>query len=180
MSWLLKQAEDILNRVDQQTNAAIHQHGTKPSLQKNKEESISDPSSSSSNKSTLNSNSTTRTNTGNRRNKKSDDSVLIDYLNNSTPVNNKSTRPVPFNNFLSDTTRTLSTPDMSANDLFKTTEQSASKSASVTPRSTTPPAQYYNEDEGLVLVKFSIQICLLFLHSFFLNIEYSINPRIPY
>lgn len=28
MSWILKQAEEILNRVDQQTNAALHQHNS--------------------------------------------------------------------------------------------------------------------------------------------------------
>ncbi|CAF4188545.1 unnamed protein product, partial [Rotaria magnacalcarata] len=42
MSWILKQAEDILNRVDQQTNAAINQHTLKSTSH---DESTSDASS---------------------------------------------------------------------------------------------------------------------------------------
>jgi hypothetical protein len=151
MSWLLKQAEDILNRVDQQTNAAIHQHNIKSTSKQMNEES--DIDSSSLNKSTLNINSTNRSITGNRRNKKSDDTDLIDYLNSSTSTNNKSNRPISSNNSFSDTTRTVSSPDMSKNDLSKTIEQAPSKSASGTPRSITPAVQSHDEDEGLVLVR---------------------------
>ena len=148
MSWLLKQAEDILNRVDQQTNAAINQHAIKPSTQKTNEDITTESSS------TRNSNSTNRYPKENRRNKKNDDADLIDYLNSSTSVNKKFNRPLSSNNLLSDTTRTASTPDMSTNDSANTTEQLSSKSASGTPRSATPAsAQTHDEDEGLVLVK---------------------------
>jgi len=166
MSWLLKQAEDILNRVDQQTNAAIHQHSVKSTSKQTNEDLISDPSSSSSlnstNKSILNINSTNRSTTENRRNRRSDDTDLIDYLNSSTSNNNKSKRLVPFNNSLSDTTRTVSSPDMLTKDLSNITEQSSSKSASDTPRSTTPAAQYQDEDEGLVLVRLKNKFLLIF------------------
>jgi hypothetical protein len=156
MSWLLKQAEDILNRVDQQTNAAINQHHIQSTPKQTDEESKSDsPSINSTNKSTRNLNSTnlTTTTTGNRRNKKSDDSDLIDYLNSSTSTNNKSNRTVPFNNSLSDTTRAASSPDMLRKDSLKATE-SSSQSTSNSPRSTTPAVQTHDEDEGLVLVRF--------------------------
>jgi hypothetical protein len=135
MSWLLKQAEDMLNRVDQQTNAAINQHNVKSTSGKPNEESISD--SNSSNKSTLNFNSTNRLTTGNRRQKKNDDTDLIDYLNSSTTTNNKSNRAGISNNLLSDTARTASSPNMLADDPSETPEQSLSKSTSGTPRSIT-------------------------------------------
>jgi hypothetical protein len=152
MSWLLKQAEDILNKVDQQTNAAINQHQTKTTSKQSNDESIS--TSSSSNKSNLNINSTNRTTTtGNQRHKKNEEPDLFDYLNSSTPVNNKPNRTVPFNTSLSDTTRTVSSPNMYTDDPLKTTEQSLSKSVSGTPRSTTPPVQTHDEDEGLFLVR---------------------------
>ena len=151
MSWLLKQAEDILNKVDQQTNAAINQHQTKTTSKQSNDESSSN--SSSSNKSNLNINSTNRTTTANQRNKKNEESDLFDYLNNPTPVNNKPNRTVPFNTSLSDTTRTASSPNMYTDDLLKTTEQSVSKSDSGTPRSATPAVQTHDEDEGLVLVR---------------------------
>ena len=156
MSWLLKQAEDILNRVDQQTNAAIHQHGVKPTSKQTKEESASD--SSSINSTTRDSNSTNRSSTSTRRTKKNDDLDLIDYLNSSTPAQNKSNRPVSVNNLLTDAARTSSVPDMLWNDSSKTTEQLSSKSASGTPRSVTPAAQPHDEDEGLVLVRLT-KIC---------------------
>ncbi|CAF0827838.1 unnamed protein product [Rotaria sp. Silwood1] len=152
MSWLLKQAEDILNKVDQQTNAAIHQHNIKSTTKQTKDESISDTSSlNSSNKLTLNFDSTNRSTIGNRLNKKNDDSDLIDYLNSSTLVNNKTNRTIPFNNVLSDTTRTASSPNIFVDDSSKLTEQLSSKSASGTPRSTTPAVQSHDDDEGLVL-----------------------------
>ncbi|CAF0868397.1 unnamed protein product [Adineta steineri] len=150
MSWLLKQAEDILNRVDQQTNAAINQHAIKPTSQQSNEESTLDSSSlNTSNKST--SNSINRLNTGNRRSKKTNDTDLIDYLNTPTSVNNKNNRNAPLNNLFNDTTRTSSSPNMLVDDISETTEQSSSKSASNTPRSITPAVQYQDEDEGLVL-----------------------------
>jgi hypothetical protein len=152
MSWLLKQAEDMLNRVDQQTNAAINQQNPKTtSKQQSREDSISE--SSSSNKSSLNFNSTNRSTTGGHRNKKNEEPDLFDYLNSSTPVNNKPNRSAPSNNLLSDTTRTVSSPNMHTDDPLKTTEQSLSKSVSGTPRSTTPAVQSHDDDEGLVLVR---------------------------
>ncbi|CAF0785890.1 unnamed protein product [Rotaria sordida] len=153
MAWLLKQAEDILNRVDQQTNAAINQHHIKSTTIQTKEESISDTSSlNSSNKLTLNFDATNRSTIGNRRNKKNDDSDLIDYLNSSTLVIDKTNRTLPFNNLLSDTTRTASSPNMFVDDTSKPIEQSSSKSASATPRSITPAAvQTHDDDEGLIL-----------------------------
>ncbi|CAF4314594.1 unnamed protein product [Rotaria sp. Silwood2] len=152
MSWILKQAEDILNRVDQQTNAAVHQHNIKTTTKQMTDESISDTSSlNSSNKLTLNFDSTNRSTIGNRLNKKNDDSDLIDYLNSSTLTNNKTNRTAPFNNVLSDTTRTASSPNMFVDDSSKPIEQLSSKSASGTPRSITPAVQSHDDDEGLVL-----------------------------
>lgn len=157
MSWLLKQAEDILNKVDQQANVAINQHATKSTTKQTNDEHKTDSSTTlnTTNKSNLNTNRTTTTGAGggggNRRNKKNEDTDLIDYLNSPTPVNNKSNR-LPS---LGDTTRTASTPDMSINDLSNPIEQSlSSKSASGTPRSITPAIQNLDEDEGLVLVSY--------------------------
>lgn len=154
MSWLLKQAEDILNKVDQQANVAINQHATKSTTKQTNDEHKTDSSTTlnTTNKSNLNTNRTTTTGGGgNRRNKKNEDTDLIDYLNSPTPVNNKSNR-LPS---LGDTTRTASTPDMSINDLSNPIEQSlSSKSASGTPRSITPAIQNLDEDEGLVLVSY--------------------------
>jgi hypothetical protein len=151
MSWLLKQAEDILNRVDQQTSAVIHHNNTKSSSKESNDESKSDSSSVNiSNKTSLNFD---RATTGNRRIKKKDEVDLIDYLNSSTPTNNKSNRVVLTNNSLSDTTRTASSPNMLAEDSLPTTEQLSSKSASGTPRSNTPAVQFNDDDEGLVLVR---------------------------
>jgi hypothetical protein len=175
MSWLLKQAEDMLNRVDQQTNAAINQHNVKSTSGKSNEESISDSSSlNSSNKSTLNFNSTNR---GNRRQKKNDDTDLIDYLNSSTTTNNKSNRAGVSNNLLSDTARTASSPNMLADDPSETPEQSLSKSTSGTPRSITPAVQFHDDDQGLILVRNSYYELT---HCFFVKkyIEYSINTRL--
>ena len=154
MSWLLKQAEDILNRVDQQTNAAIN-HQTKPDSDKSSDESTSNSSTmSSSNKSKNNtSRTTTTTLTGNRRPKKSDEADLIDYLNSPSSIENRSSRSVLSNNQLSEATRTASSPDMASNDSSsRAVDQLSSKSASVTPRSNTPAVQSHDDDEGLVLV----------------------------
>lgn len=146
MSWLLKQAEDILNRVDQQTNAAIHQHGGKSTTKETNEESIPNTLVTESvNRST---NSINRIPAGSRRSKKSDDSQLIDYLNSSTTMDSKPTRPLTFNSLLTDATRTASVPDMLANQSSKTPEKFSSKSASGTPRSMTP----HDEDQGIILV----------------------------
>jgi hypothetical protein len=154
MSWLLKQAEDILNRVDQQTNAAIHQHGSKSTSNQTKQESIPESSSIKS---------THRLPTTTRHTKNNDDVDLIDYLNSTTPVN-KPKRPVQV---LTEATRTASVPDMTATDSSRNTEQSSSKSASGTPRSITPAAQHYDEDEGLVLVRLTKQIFLVLMNLFF-------------
>lgn len=147
MSWLLKQAEDILNRVDQQTNAAINQHGTKSTPQQTAEESATNTSLIDS--ATGNSNSSNRLPKANRHTKKKDDSHLIDFLNSSTSVDTKPNRPISFNHLLTDATRTASVPDMFANQSSKTAEKLSSKSASGTPRSITP----HDEDQGLVLVR---------------------------
>lgn len=151
MSWLLKQAEDILNRVDQQTNAAIHQHGRKSVTQ---QESISEASTSNlSNTSSLNFESTNRSKRTNLVNKKNDDSDLFDYLNKPTPINDKPNRPSSFNNSFNDTTRTASSPNIALEIASKSAERVSSKSASNTPRSTTPGASTHDDDdEGLVLV----------------------------
>jgi hypothetical protein len=160
MSWLLKQAEDILNRVDQQTNAAIHQHSAKSTSNQPIEESISDVSSIKSTK---------RLSTASRRTKNNDDVDLIDYLNSPTPVNNKPNRPVQL---ITEAARTASVPDMFATDSSKTTERSSSKSASGTPRSITPAAQHHDDDQGLVLVRlkhkyfFDLRIISFYLQNF--------------
>jgi hypothetical protein len=97
MSWLLKQAEDILNRVDQQTNAALHQNTHQEPLKQNQVEFISDtppytptvplnqPVSSH-----IPTNRTTITPT--RRTKKAEESDLINYLNSPTPININETK----------------------------------------------------------------------------------------
>jgi len=98
MSWLLKQAEDILNRVDQQTNAALHQQNTpKVPIQQNQVEFTSDISSYTPSRPVeqpiVNPIPTNRPSiTPPRRTKKTDESDLINFLNSSTPITNKSTR----------------------------------------------------------------------------------------
>lgn len=167
MSWLLKQAEDILNRVDQQTNAAINQHGNKVTSNKQtKEESgPNTPVMESTSRNSNNANRLASTANANRRSKKSDDSQLIDFLNSSTPVESKPTRPLAFNSLLTDATRTASVPDMLANQSSKSTEKLSSKSASGTPRSATP----HDEDQGLVLVSSIVSMrfnqSILFVYS---------------
>lgn len=147
MSWLLKQAEDILNRVDQQTNAAIHQHGVKSTGNQTKDDLLSNtPVTESTIRNTTN--SINRISASNRRLKKSDDSQFIDYLNSPTSTDSKPTRPLTFNSILTDATRTSSVPDMLANQSSKTPDKFSSKSASGTPRSMTP----HDEDQGIILV----------------------------
>lgn len=148
MSWLLKQAEDILNRVDQQTNAAIHQHGGKLVPKQTNDESISESSASSLIAKTTGRNSNQLSTDNNRRKKKSDDSDLFDYLNSSTPASSKPNRSLPIGNLISESTRTASSPDMSTNEQLKTTEQLSSKSESTTPRSVTPAGQTRDDDDG--------------------------------
>lgn len=119
MSWLLKQAEDILNRVDQQTNVALHQNTSKQPPKPNEVEFISDtPSylpSRSIDPSNLNPVPPTRTSiTPQRRLKKSDDTDLISYLNSSTPVNPIETRR---NSRSNNKTRTSSSSSATTDDL---------------------------------------------------------------
>lgn len=106
MSWLLKHAEDILNRVDQQTNAALHQHDhhhqqqSRVPLRPNEVEFIPETSSFTPsipsvppavNQTPVNRSSVTPT----RRVKKDDEADLIKFLNSTTPVNtNETKKPV--------------------------------------------------------------------------------------
>ncbi|CAF0822156.1 unnamed protein product [Adineta ricciae] len=145
MSWLLKQAEDILNRVDQQANATINQHGVR-SQQSNDNPVIDSSTVNLPNKSTREGNSSTRSTTGTRRQKKNDDVDLIDYLNSSTPAN-KSVRKTTSNNLLSESARTASTPNLITDEASESTELTSSKSATVTPRSTTPAVSFHNDDD---------------------------------
>jgi hypothetical protein len=98
MSWLLKQAEDILNRVDQQTNAALHQHTPQVPIRQNQIEFISDipPAYTPSRpveQPIINPIPTNRPSiTPTRRTKKTDESDLINYLNSSTPIPNNETK----------------------------------------------------------------------------------------
>lgn len=157
MSWLLKQAEDILNRVDQQANATINQHATKSSQGESSSSSSDAASTSSSGTSKRSGNASGRLTSGGRRQKKDEDSDLFDYLNSSTPASgNKATRHTASSNSLSESTRTASSPNMIADDATEATETSASKSASTTPRSTTPATPFRDDehdDQGLVLVR---------------------------
>ena len=155
MSWLLKQAEDILNRVDQQANAAINNNPTKPNGKGSSASSANDSAAildASANLSSLNANRTTGSNT--RRQKKDDDADLMEFLNSSTPAPKKTSRSAPANNNpINDNARTSSSPNMVADEMLaKGGEPIASKSATVTPRSITPAAQPIDDDEGLVLV----------------------------
>ncbi|CAF1095182.1 unnamed protein product [Adineta steineri] len=97
MSWLLKQAEDILNRVDQQTNAALHQQTSKLPPKQNQVEIIPDiPSFTSSipldqpNTNPVQSNRPPVIPT--RRPKKTDESDLMNYLNSSAPITTNETK----------------------------------------------------------------------------------------
>jgi hypothetical protein len=153
MSWILKQAEDMLNRVDQQANAAINQNLNQTASKSSTDRSTRDsPTFIASNVPTVDHNRLTSMKT--RRGKKNEDSDLIDYLNSSTPVNNRLSQSILSNSHRSDTARTASSPNMIIDDdLSATSEQFSSKSASNTPRSITPAAQSHDDDEGLVLVR---------------------------
>lgn len=152
MFRLLKQAEDILNMVDQQANAAINQ--TTKTNSKDSSLSAGDDPSALDSTANLSSLSTNRSNSSSRRSKKNDDADLLDYLNSSTPVTKKTNRSTVSNNTFSDSTRTASSPNMLADEnTMKTHETSAAKSASATPRSMTPAASASEDDEGLVLVR---------------------------
>jgi hypothetical protein len=135
MSWLLKQAEDILNRVDQQTNAALHHHSPKLSKKQNEFEFTPDePSYTPSiplNQPVINHTPTNRPSiTSTRRTKKTDESDLINYLNSPTPVNNNETKkPIRVNN------------------------KSRTNSSSSNPTDIPPLAASSNNDKQLVLVR---------------------------
>jgi len=136
MSWLLKQAEDILNRVDQQTNAALHQTTTKVPLKQNQVEFIPDaPSYTPSlplDQPIINHipiNRTTITTT--RRTKKTDESDLINYLNSPTPINNNNEIKKP----------------------IRITNKSRTNSSSSTLSDDFPLASSSNNDKQLVLVR---------------------------
>ncbi|CAF0721353.1 unnamed protein product [Adineta ricciae] len=102
MSWLLKHAEDILNRVDQQTNAVLHQHDHHPPqsripLRPNEVEFIPETSSftpstpsvpPASDRTPANRSSITPT----RRVKEDNEADLIKFLNSPTPVNTNETK----------------------------------------------------------------------------------------
>jgi len=154
MSWLLKQAEDILNRVDQQANAAINHHPTISNSQGSSSTSANDSAAildPSGNLSSLNSNRTSSN--ANRRSKKNDDADLMEFLNSSTPVTKKTTRTTTTtttatNNPINDNSRTSSSPNMVADENFaKNNETATSKSATVTPRSITPATQTIDDDD---------------------------------
>lgn len=102
MSWILRQAEDILNRVDQQTNAVLHQNAPTIPPRHTEIEFTSDRPTYTPTPPPIqpvvvsNPNppvTTTRsTITPTRRTKKTDESDLIDYLNSSTPINSTETK----------------------------------------------------------------------------------------
>ncbi|CAF3737659.1 unnamed protein product [Rotaria socialis] len=113
MSWLLRQAEDILNRVDQQTNAAFHQHPSQISLKQSSVELIPDSSSFTPSlpveQPIVNRIPVTRPAiTPIRRIKKNDESDLISYLNGSTSINHNETKQLIPIQFSSNKTRTNS------------------------------------------------------------------------
>lgn len=122
MAWLLRQAEDILNKVDQQTNAAFHQNAPKIPPKHTEIEFTSDrptytPAPSIQPVIVPNPSVTTRpTNTSTRRTKKQDESDLIDYLNSSTPVNSTETKKLTHSNSIK--TRTASSSNSPSQDEF--------------------------------------------------------------
>jgi hypothetical protein len=135
MSWLLKQAEDILNRVDQQTNAALHQNTSKEPLKQNQVEFTPDiPSYTPSiplNQTIVNHIPINRTSvTSTRRTKKNDESDLINYLNSSTPLNNNETKKS-----------------------IRVNNKSRTNSSSSTITDDPPLLSHYNNDKQLVLVR---------------------------
>ena len=99
MSWILKQAEDVLNRLDQQTNAAFHQQTSKLPTKENQTEFIVDtPSFTSSLPLKQPTNNHVLSNriamTPIRRIKKTDETDLINYLNSTTPIQIIESNPV--------------------------------------------------------------------------------------
>ncbi|CAF1143878.1 unnamed protein product [Rotaria sordida] len=120
MSWLLKQAEDILNRVDQQTNAALHQHTSQLPKKQNQIEFISDTPSFTPTKSLDQPIISTNRPTiiiPTRRTKKTDETDLINYLNSSTPINNNEIKQlIPVQSSSNNKTRTNSCSSSNLND----------------------------------------------------------------
>ncbi len=115
MSWLLKQAEDILNRVDQQTNAALHQENSKLPPKQNQVEFIPDIPTIPLTQPTINRIPPNRTTiTPTRRTKKAEESDLFNYLNSPTPVNNNETKKP---NRVNNKTRTTSSSSIPTDDL---------------------------------------------------------------
>ena len=129
MSWLLKQAEDILNRVDQQTNAALHSNPPKPPLGSDQVEFTSDTPSRPVDQPIVNPlpPPTRTTLTPQRRTKKTDETDLINFLNSSTPVNyNETKKPSRSTN----KTRTSSSSSTTIDDLPSTVAFNREKSSS--------------------------------------------------
>lgn len=100
MSWLLKQAEDILNKVDQQTNAAFQQNATQVPKRLNEVDIIPESpifvppiqiNPMPISRPPINRPSTT---VPARRVKKTDETDLINYLNSSTPMITNEVRPL--------------------------------------------------------------------------------------
>ena len=90
MSWLIKQAEDILNRVDQQTNAAFQQPKSQSHSHPSHIDFVSDTRPTSASPTPFhppNLNHTTFSRPIEpRRTKKAEEADLINYLNHSTPL----------------------------------------------------------------------------------------------
>lgn len=87
MSWLLKQAEEILNRVDQQTNAAVHQQTAKVTRRDHEIEFITDLPAIPANPTNLTISTTSTSVPVARTPKKPVEKDLIEYLNSSTSPN---------------------------------------------------------------------------------------------
>ena len=118
MSWLLKQAEDILNRVDQQTNAALHQNTPKIPPKQNQVEFIPETPtfipSIPLDQPVINHIPTNRTSiTQTRRTKKTDESDLFDYLNR--PTSNEIKKPIRISSSINKR-RTSSSSSVSTDD----------------------------------------------------------------
>jgi len=114
MSWLLKQAEDILNRVDQQTNAALHQNSPKIPPKQNQVEFIPEtpaftPPIKLDHQPVINRIPITQT----RRIKKTNESDdLFDYLNRPTSTETKKSNRISSSN----NRRTSSSSSVSTDD----------------------------------------------------------------
>jgi hypothetical protein len=88
MSWLLKQAENILNRVDQQTNAVFHQPTCDMSKNDDQIEfnfDVTEPMVTTLNKASANMNRIVEL----PRKKRTVDVDLTDYLNSSNSVDSR-------------------------------------------------------------------------------------------